>query len=286
MNPELYRMQLLAGLITESEYKATLNENNLEDILKRYNVSSIDDLLKVDKFFEDVHYFKKALMDKDDNRKNPHPFPENPIINVGNMKEFHQKWGELFPSSVEFAEKFRDGHTKWFTSTIEYKKLMGTYREPGDIKSLKTIQFFIKRDNPNQSPPYQYLKPNSPYSPLPQFEKIYDFGGSESPLKGNNVIVVDIDDDKGDYIKNLITADLTKPQKLEPVDFINTKNFIDNLYSFKGVASNIDNSLKPGGILRMFESVEAMDSVLKSLKNFKMLELYTQGDIIYVALQK
>jgi hypothetical protein len=136
-----------------------------------------------------------------------------------------------------------------------------------------TIQKMIKRDNPEIRQTMDLS-----YGPDKTTSKLaYDFGGGEDPMRGKNVTIVDkysydiIGDSK------FIEADLTKPQKLPPVDLIVCSSFIGNVLDGSNksiVASNIDNALKSGGYLYIKDFPGVIEEIMEYLPSYKLLKIY------------
>lgn len=129
------------------------------------------------------------------------------------------------------------------------------------------------------------------------FNLVYDFGGAEGPLKGNNVIIVD--DEIDITTEKEIQADLTEPlNQLLPTtaDAINMTHAFNNMDSGTApiVAKNIDQSLKPGGILFIADSLNRnLDDLFKFLSSYKIISILIYDDfnlggdpIITAVLQK
>jgi hypothetical protein len=150
-----------------------------------------------------------------------------------------------------------------------------------------TIKKIIERDKPEI-----LSAPKLTYGPETTTSKLaYDFGGGEDPMRGKNVTVVDLDSygwekekkigpqQKSIKIKDFkfIKADLTKPQKLPPVDLIVCSSFISNVLNGSNesiVASNIDNALKSGGYLYIRDFCDPVEEIMKYLPSYKLLEIF------------
>ena len=107
------------------------------------------------------------------------------------------------------------------------------------------------------------------------FNLVYDFGGYEGPIEGNNVVVVDSEVDT--TTEKEIQADLTEPlEQLPPADAINMTHAFNNMSIGTAtiVAKNINQSLKPGGILFIADSLSKdLDDLFKSLSSYKVLSI-------------
>lgn len=158
----------------------------------------------------------------------------------------------------------------------------------------------IQQDGAKESGQYSQDR----YSNPGRNKIIYDFGGSEGPLSGKNVTVIDIEpndfgddpnfmgDDDGNKLK-YIQHDLLKPIKLPPADFIQCTDMVINAVSsssdIKAIMSNVDDNLKSGGLFRIHDTLENVETIAISiLNNYKIIEYdYEEGsDMMLLVLKK
>lgn len=158
----------------------------------------------------------------------------------------------------------------------------------------------IQQDNAKERGQYSQDR----YSNPGRNKIVYDFGGSEWSVSGKNVTVIDIEpndfgddsnfteDEEGNKQK-YIQHDLLKPIKLPPADFIQCTDMIINAVSsdndIKAITNNIDTNLKSGGILRIHDTLENLETIAVSILNsYKIIEYdYEDGsDMILLVFKK
>jgi hypothetical protein len=156
-------------------------------------------------------------------------------------------------------------------------KLIDLLKENKDISYYPNIKNKINIDKPKINPNMimKYRGGNNINI------SAYDFGGSEHPVEGNKVIVIDIVNHEPDiYIEgeNFIKADLTQKHNFPPKNMViandSLSNFI-NPNNINNVIYNIDNSINNGGLLFIHDWPSNLEFILEYLpNNFKMLEIY------------
>jgi len=139
--------------------------------------------------------------------------------------------------------------------------------------------------------------PNTPKSELSPPNEGYDFGGGENPRSSGLVVVDLMTKEEFDEPNPLITADISEPLSLEPVEFINVSsvilNFAGNEEDVEQVVINIDNALLPGGRVDVYESQWIAEYIINRLssKGYKVIQKDIQpeedeGGMVDVILQK
>jgi len=156
---------------------------------------------------------------------------------------------------------------------------------------FKILDFFIKKDNPKWVDDWyssKWLKDG----------EIYDFGGGEDPIYNPKAIVIDIflDPEQKKNPSKFIEADLSKYIELPPKNVINISSAVAQINSPDNLSKTIKHALKPGGILVIKDHISAVQSLLKYLKDFKLLEInyfdvedpddMSLSDQVFVVLQK
>jgi hypothetical protein len=278
---ENLRMQFLAGLITESEYKAKLFENlSNKLVIYLYNNLPSATFLWYGATLIDSIVCKVSYMD------------DNISIQKYNNNAFSENESEIIRSylnklNVKYNQYFYiKGVSNYSNIEIIFTKNAPSF-VPQDIKlNTKILDFFIKRDNPEQ------IEGDIVYG------DVYDFGGAEGPIDGSQAVVVDL------YLtpkqkKNpskFIEADLSKYVELPPKNGINIFSAVAQINSPNNLSKTIKHALKPGGLLVIKDHLGAVQNLLKYLKEFKLLEFeyvdiedeenITLSDQIFVVLKK
>ncbi len=165
---------------------------------------------------------------------------------------------------------------------------------PKPLKSkskFKILDFFIKKDNPKWVDDWyssKWLKDG----------EVYDFGGGEGPIDNPKAIVIDLflDPEQKKNPSKFIEADLSKYIELPPKNVINISSAVAQINSPDNLSKTIKHALKPGGILVIKDHISAVQSLLKYLKDFKLLEInyfdmedpdnMSPSDQVFVVLQK
>jgi hypothetical protein len=290
---EQLRMQMLAGIITESEYKAKLNEDSsnkltlhlyaqnfpgnwkgvtlIDSILCAVAYSSTNDYVALRKY-NPIKIDKFAMHHRD--------FSENEYeIVTSYLDKLNIQYNpNLFIKDASSYSNIETIFTKSIPSFV-----------PKDTKfNPKILDFFIKRDNPKQ------------IEGDPIYGNVYDFGGGENPIDEDDPqsIVVDLylTPNQKKNSSKFIEADLSKYVKLPPKDGINIFSAVAQINSPNNLAKTIKHALKPGGLLVIKDHVGAVQDLLKYLKDFKLLAFgyidvedlddITSSDQIFVTLKK
>lgn len=201
-------------------------------------------------------------------------------INKPSKEEFEQEYGNDKDYNLT---NFLDQHQNYDVPLKgkikeQFLHLMNLY--PNVKKLIEKSNCPIYVGNKFSSPYYKDGKLNSS-----SFNLIYDFGGAAGPLKGNNVVVIDKYVDPTIKNNKVIQADLTEPlEQLPPADAINMTHSFNNmsLGNSSIVSKNINQSLKPGGIIFIADSLNMdLDSLFKYLSSYKILDILINDNFQY-----
>jgi hypothetical protein len=299
---ENLRMQFLAGLITESEYKHFLNEDaNSSLIVNIYSptdqgYSGLDGFIDLDskKYFVNYNLTPPELL-IGAYTKSGMPTPIVSLEDENKMISYL----ESFNISYETLKVSYGGGGKWIkiydvpSQNIEmkYGAIEPNFKKKSNNKTnLKTLDFFIKRDNPELLDEYEagdFIGGN-----------VYDFGGGEGPIDDPQAVVVDLylNSKQKQNPTKFIEADLSKYVKLPPKDAINIFSSVAQINSPNNLSKTIKSALNPGGLLVIKDHIGAVQDLLKYLKDFKLLTIsymdaedpkdITLSDQIYAVLKK
>lgn len=299
---EKLRMQFLAGLITESEYKHFLNEDANSSLIVNIYSPTDRDLSGLDGFINLAS--KKYFVNY---RLNPPSLligaytKSGKIIPIPSLEDKNKmiSYLESFNISYETSIVSYDGGGTWIevydvssqNIEIKYGATKPNFEKKSNNKTnLKTLDFFIKRDNPELLDEYEagdFIGGN-----------VYDFGGGEGPIDDSQAVVVDLylDSKQKQNPTKFIEADLSKYVKLPPKDAINIFSAVAQINSPNNLSKTIKSALNPGGLLVIKDHIGAVQDLLKYLKDFKLLTIsyidvedpedITSSDQIYVVLKK
>jgi hypothetical protein len=300
---EHVRMQFLAGLITEGQYKQYLNDSNNSPLIVNMYTPIPDE-------GEDVG--EDGFIDLGFNKYFFNFNPANQRASIGPYDEYGKETNlyssddeneiksylDSFNISYKVEEVWKNG--KYITvdnvPSQNIKKVYGAEKpkfkaKPKNTKiDLKTLDFFIKRDNPEQLDKYDagdFIGGD-----------VYDFGGSEGPIDDSQAVIVDVflTPKQKQNPSKFIEADLSKYVELPPKEAINIFSAVAQINSPNNLSKTIKHALKPGGLLVIKDHIGAIQNLLKYLKDFKLLiisyvdvedsENIILSDQIYVVLKK
>jgi len=304
MSKEFIRMQLLSGIITESEYVNKLNESpNTSLIINVYSPNkdsnALDGFIEVNSKKYYTNYIKKTFTpgEKDDRLT---IWSYNKTYNTEFLSPEDINELEIYLKNLNISYK---SSPNWGMITIYDVSLQNIEIKYGATKpksnknkiKFEVLEYFIKRDKPKML--YDFFD-NSQY-----IEKgnIYDFGGAEGrddEDEENTTVVVDIylSPPQKKNSSKFIEADLSKFVKLPPRDTITISSSVAQINSPNNLSKTINHSLNPGGLLILKDHIGAIQDLLKYLKNLTLLELQytdvedennlTLSDQIRVVLKK
>jgi hypothetical protein len=296
---ETLRMQMLAGIITESEYKAKLNEFSNSPLFINIYSPKLP-----------LNYGKDGFIDLNSTKYNVNFDPQsqrakiflyneygglaciNSSDDLNNMKSHLDD----FNISYKLGDCWDGGKTIIIddvsSQNIELiyggKKPKFKSKPKNPEENLKILDFFIERDNPKQ------------IEGDPIYGDVYDFGGGENPIDEDDpqAVVVDLylTSNQKENPSKFIEADLSKYIKLPPKNGINIFSAVAQINSPNNLAKTIKHALKPGGLLVIKDHIGAVQDLLKYLKDFKLLAFeyvdvedlddITLSDQIFVTLKK
>jgi hypothetical protein len=299
---EKLRMQFLAGLITESEYKYSLNENTNSSLIVNIYSPTDQDLGALDGFIDlaSKKYFVNYRLDPPELLIGAYA-KSGKIIPITSIEDENKmiSYLESFNISYETSIVSYDGGGKWIeiydvpsqNIEIKYGAIKPFFQKKSNNKTnLKILDFFIKRDNPELLDEYEagdFIGGN-----------VYDFGGGEGPIDDSQAVVVDLylDSKQKQNPTKFIEADLSKYVKLPPKDVINIFSAVAQINSPNNLSKTIKSALNPGGLLVIKDHIGAVQDLLKYLKDFKLLTIsymdvedpedITPSDQTYVVLKK
>lgn len=292
---EKLRMQFLAGVITESEYKAELNEdssNKLTLYLYTQTPAGWEGVTLINSVLCAVSY-SSGKFDYISLRK----YKPTKIDKFAmGHRDFSENEYEIVTS---YLDKLNIQYNQflYIEDASSYSNIEAIFTKnppsfvPKDTKyNLKTLDFFIKRDNPELLDEYEagdFIGGN-----------VYDFGGGEGPIDDSQAVVVDLylDSKQKQNPAKFIEADLSKYIKLPPKDAINIFSAVAQINSPNNLSKTIKSALNPGGLLVIKDHIGAVQDLLKYLKDFKLLKIsyldiedpenITPSDQTYVVLKK
>lgn len=293
MNKEFLYMQKLAGIITEGQYKAKLNEEDKKQLpIVMYTPNN--GTLKLDDDVYLVSYSPPKAYADESISITPYDKFGNLSLISPSQKDKILSYLDSFNISYKIFDLPHLTSISIDKSSLDNIKLIPGGEEPKflskDQKSnFKTLDFFIKRDNPDWKDDAATWWSGT--------DDIYDFGGGEGPISSEAVVVdVSLTPKQKNNPSRFIEADLSQYIKLPPKKIINISSAVPQINSPSNLAKTIKHALKPGGFLVIKDHIGAVQDLLKYLKDFKLLEIsyvdvenpnnLTPSDQVFVALQK
>lgn len=290
MNKDILRMQMLAGIITESQYRIKLNEKDKNYLLitlynDRNGFIKLDNNIYYAEYggYSTEYLIIKSFDQYGDTSDLPPEQKNKILLYLDSLKIPYEDWNE---KNIYIEDPL----------SYNIKLIKGSKPEflPKPLKSkskFKILDFFIKKDNPKWVDDWhssKWLKDG----------EVYDFGGGEDPIDNPKAIVIDLflDPEQKKNPSKFIEADLSKYIELPPKNVINISSAVAQINSPDNLSKTIKHALKPGGILVIKDHISAVQSLLKYLKDFKLLEInyfdvedpddMSLSDQVFVVLQK
>jgi len=297
---EHLRMQFLAGVIAESEYKAKLNEiDNSKLVIYLYD--QIRSSWKGSTLIDSVPYsilyveYKESFADVREYNKDG-----SPSVFSEKTKDFLSSYFNKLNIKHQIYTPEIFGGTGWGIRLLDLDQnpnieLIFTDEPPNftpnkkEKADLKILDFFIKRDTPDWNDDGATWWGGT--------DDVYDFGGGDGPISPEAVVVdIYLTPNQKKNPSKFIEADLSKYIKLPPKKIINISSAVAQINSPNNLSKTIKHALKPGGILVIHDHIGAVQDLLKYLKDFKLLEIHydeaedpeniTPSDQVFVVLKK
>jgi len=294
MDKEFLRMQMLAGILTENQYQIMLDEKEQNPLLiTMYNDEN--GFIELDSDIYLVIYSPPTkYRGIEDSGMYIYLFDKRGKSTLIPQDQKNKMSSYLDSFNIPYS--FYSGTfyvTQPLSHNIEfiYGGSKPKFLSKPSKSKFKVLDFFIKKDNPK-------FPSNENSSKWLRGKDIYDFGGGEGPIDNPKAVIVDLflTPEQKKNPSKFIEADLSKYIELPPKKTINITSAAAQINSPNNLSKTIKQALEPGGFLVIKDHINAVQSLLKYLKDFKLLEInyfdvedpddISPSDQVYVVLQK